>query len=160
MLRDLKIGAILYVLDKKERTIGEAEVLQAVLSMTQFQYNPSMPFRQTMAVRARYNGKEVVFNNLFADQSSCEDNGNGIVVCENKDALLAELKSFKMTNDNLVSRMEEFVENSKWCDEQLVQLDPVKKAEAESAKQFDDFKKDLADIKSLLSKVLNAEKEK
>ena len=139
----------MYVLNKKEKTIGTAEVLQAVPAQPQFQYNANgiMPPRQTVAIRARFNGKEMVFNNLFADQVSCEDNGgNGIVVCESKDALVSELKAFKMNNDNIVSRIDEFKENSSWCDEQLLQFDPVKQAEAQNAQQVEAIKKEFAEI--------------
>lgn len=139
----------MFILNKKEKTIGQAEVLQAAPSTPQFQYNTNgiMPPRQTIAVRAKFNGKEMVFNNLFADQASCEDNGgNGIVVCENKEALVAELKAFKMNNDNIISRIDEFKESSSWCDEQLLQYDPIKQAEAQNAHQVEVIKKEFAEI--------------
>lgn len=152
MLRDIRIGATLFVINKKEKTIGQAEVLQIAPSTPQFQYSPNggvMPPRQTIAIRARFNGKELVFNNLYADQSSCEDSGgNGIVVCENKDSLLAEIKAFKTNNDNIISRMDEFKENSKWCDDLLTELDPVKQAEAQNAQQVEAIKKEFAGILS------------
>ena len=160
MLRDIRIGATLFVLNKKERTIGHAEVLQALPSTPQFQYNPNMPIRQTVAIRAKMDGKEVVFNNLYADQVSCEDNGGGIVVCENKDALVAELKAFKVTNDNIVSRMEEFSENSKWCDERLIELDPVRQAEVQNNQQISELRNEIAELRSLVSKSLGLQKGK
>lgn len=149
MLRDVRIGSTLFVINKKEKSIGQAEVLQIAPSVPQFQYNTNgiMPPRQTVAVRARFNGKEIVFNNLFADQMSCEDSGgNGIVVCESRDALVSELKAFKMNNDNIISRIDEFKENSSWCDEQLMQFDPVKQAEAQNAQQVESIKKEFADM--------------
>lgn len=161
MLRDIRQGATLFILNKKDLSREQAEVLQVVPSTPQFNYAPNggvmTPPRQTVTIRARYNGKEVVFNNLFADLSSVEDTSNGIVVCENKDALLAEIKAFKMNNDNIVSQIDVYKKNSSWCDEQILQLDPVAKAEVENRdlreiiqKQGEEILGLKSDIKSLL----------
>lgn len=160
MLRDIRQGATLFILNKKELSREQAEVLQVVPSTPQFNYAPNggmMTPRQTVTIRARYNGKEVVFNNLFADLTSTEDAANGIVVCESKEALLAEIKAFKMNNDNIVSQIELYKNNSAWCDEQILQLDPVAKAEVENRdlreiiqKQGEEILGLKSDIKSLL----------
>lgn len=148
MLRDLRIGSPIYILNKKEMSIEQAEVLQCAASAPaqfgMFQ-NGNMPPRQTVDLRVRYGGKEIVFQKMFADLSSCEDvNGNGIVVCESKDSLLSEIKAFKMNTDNILSQREYYEKISRWCDEQIVGLDPVKQAEIQSAKQIEAIKNEFA----------------
>ena len=157
----------MFILNKKEKSIAQAEVLQAMPSTPQFntQFTPNgglMPPRQTVSIRAKYNGKEVVFNNLFADLSSAEDNSNGIVVCENKDTLLSEIKAFKTNNENILSQVDTFKDNVEWCDEQLVQLDPVRQAEVQNKHLTEIIEQqaaDIAEMKSLLAS-LGLEKKK
>ena len=158
MLRDVRQGATLFILDKKNRSIGRAEVMQQpVLSPPQFQYTQSgmIPQRQTMAVRIRYEGKEFVLDRIYADQSSAESvDGNSIVICENNEALVSELKAFKMSNDNIVANIDTYKDNSAWCEEQLVKLDPVKQAEIQSSKQVEAIREEFNGIVSQQNKKL------
>lgn len=105
-----------------------------------------MPPRQVMSMRVRWNGHEAVFNNLYADLSSAEYQDSGIVVCQNEEALLNELKSTKANYDYLISHQEEFKKGSEWCDEQITMRDPVRLAEMQNAKQVEAIKKEFGGI--------------
>ena len=78
MLRDLHAGAQIQILNRKENTVTQAEVLQVTPPAPQFnvQVTPNgvMPPRQVMSMRVRWNGREAVFSNLFADVVSSESN--------------------------------------------------------------------------------------
>lgn len=151
MLRDLHAGATVQILNRKENTITQAEVLQATPPQPQFniQVTPQgvMPPRQVMSMRLRWNGREVVFNNLYADLASAEcTDGSGIVVCQDEQALLSELKSTKANFDYLVEHLPDFKKGSKWCEEQITMRDPVKNAEMQSQKQVELIKQEFGGI--------------
>lgn len=150
MLKDIRQGAVLYILDKKNRVIGNAEVMQnPVLMPPQFQYgqNGMIPQRQTMSLRIKYNGKESVLGGIYADVSSTESiDGSQIVICESKDALVSELKAFKIANDNIVENVDMYRDNSAWCDTVIAELDPVKQAEVQNAKQIEAIKDEFREV--------------
>ncbi len=150
MLRELNAGATVQILNRKENSITQAEVLQVTPPQPQFnvQLTPQgvMPPRHVMSMRVRWNGREVVFNNLYADLSSAECQDSGIVVCQNEEALLNELKSTKANYDYLVSHKDEFKRGSEWCDEQITMRDPVRNAEIQNAKQVEAIKKEFCGI--------------
>lgn len=150
MLRELNAGATIQILNRKENSITQAEVLQVTPPTPQFnlQVTPQgmMPPRQVMSMRVRWQGREVVFNNIYADLTAAENQDNGIVVCQNEEALLNELKSTKANYDYLISHQEEFKKGSEWCDEQITMRDPVRNAEMQNAKQVEAIKKEFGGI--------------
>ena len=151
MLRDLHAGAQIQILNRKENTVTQAEVLQVTPPAPQFnvQVTPNgvMPPRQVMSMRVRWNGREAVFSNLFADVVSSESSdGNGIVVCQDEAALLNELKSSKANVDYLIANHDSFVKQSEWYDAQITMRDPVRNAEAQGARQVEAIRKEFGGI--------------
>jgi uncharacterized coiled-coil protein SlyX len=151
MLRDLHAGATIHILNRKENTITQAEVLQVTPPAPQFnlQVTPQgvMPPRQVLSMRIKWNGREVVLNNLYADLSAAESqDGNGIVVCQDEAALLNELKSSKANVDYLIANADNFKRQSEWYDEQITKRDPVRNAEMQSAKQVEAIKNEFSGI--------------
>lgn len=176
MLRDLHAGATIQILNRKENTITPAEVIQVTAPTPQFnmQVTPNgvMPPRQVLSMRLKWQGREVVFNNLYADLSAAESaDGNGIVVCQDDAALLNELKSSKANVDYLIANADNFKKQAEWYDEQITMRDPVKNAEAQNAKQVEAIKKEfegalaenrkeIAELKLLLQQALGTKKGK
>lgn len=150
MLRELNAGATIQILNRKDNTITQAEVLQVTPPTPQFnlQVTPQgmMPPRQVVSMRVRWQGREVVFNNIYADLTAAENPDNGIVVCQDENALLNELKSTKANYDYLISHQDEFKKGSEWCDEQIMMRDPVRNAEMQNAKQVEAIKKEFGGI--------------
>lgn len=151
MLRELHTGATVQILNRKENTITQAEVLQVTPPQPQFniQVTPQgvMPPRQVMSMRLRWNGREVVFNGLYADVTSAEcSDGSGIVVCQDENALLNELKSTQANYQYLVEHLEDFKKGYEWCGSQIAMRDPEKRAEAQSAMQVEAIKKEFGGI--------------
>ena len=113
-----------------------------------------MPPRPLMSMRVKWNGREALFNNLFADQSASESNdGSGLVVCENETAVTNELRTAKANFASLIENQPYFEKGRDWCEAQITMRDPVKKAEYESAKQVEA-------IKQQFESVINAQNEK
>ena len=151
MLRDLRPGATVRILNIKDFTISQAEVLQTTAPTPQLNLQITqqgvMPPRQVMSVRVRWNGKEALFNNIFADLPSSESNdGSGLVVCENDGALMNEFRTAKANFASLIENQSYFKKGEKWCDEQIMMRDPVKQAEAQNAKQLDAIKQEFNGI--------------
>lgn len=151
MLRDLRPGATVRILNIKDFTISQAEVLQTTAPTPQLNLQITqqgiMPPRQLMSVKVRWNGKEALFNNIFADLPSSESNdGSGLVVCENEDALTNELRTAKANFASLIENQSYFKKGEKWCDEQLMMRDPVKQAEVQNAKQLDAIRQEFNGI--------------
>lgn len=165
MLRDLHAGATIHILNRKDNTITQAEVLQVTPPSPQFnlQLTPNgvMPPRQVLSMRLRWQGREVVFNNLFADLSSAEcADGSGIVVCQDDSALLNELKSSKANVDYLIDNQENFKKQQKWYEEQITMRDPVKNAEAQSARQVELIKQEFGGIIEEQNKKIDSQNKK
>ena len=159
MLRDLRPGATLFVLDKKERKIGQAVVTNNVQNMLQF--NQQMQQVQTVNLSFKYDGRDITFNGVNATAASSEETASGLVVCESNDALLNEIKAYKTFNDTMLAKQQYFEETSKWCSEQILTLDPVEKVKAENEQQlntmmgefrnmFNDLKAENAELRSRL----------
>lgn len=147
MLREIKAGAQIQILNLKDLSITQAEVLQVTPPTPQFNLQITaqgvMPPRQVMSMRVKWNGKEVVLNNLYADLTSSESNdGNGLVVCENEEALTNELRTAKSNFTSLIENQSYFKKGEKWCDEQIALRDPVKQAEMQSARQVEAIKQE------------------
>lgn len=145
MLRELRAGAQIQIINLKDFTISPAEVLQVTAPIPQLNVQITqqgvMPPRQVMSIRVRWNGHESLFNNIYADQSSSESNdGSGLVVCENEAAVTNELRSAKANFKSLIDNQSYFEKGEKWCEEQITMRDPVKKAEYESARQVEAIK--------------------
>lgn len=151
MLRDLHAGATVHILNRKDNTLTTAEVLQMTPPQPQFNFqltpNGMMPPRQVLSMRLRWNGRDVVFNNLYADLASAEcSDGSGIVVCQDENALLSELKSSKANVDYLIAHQEDFKKQSEWYEEQIDMRDPARNAEIQSARQVEAIKKEFSGI--------------
>lgn len=147
MLRELRAGAQIQILNLKDFTISPAEVLQVTPPTPQFnvQLTPNgvMPPRQVLSMRIKWNGHEVTLNNLYADLTSSESNdGSGIVVCENDDAVTSQLRTAKANFTSLIENQAYFKKGEKWCDEQITMRDPVKQAEVQSARQVEAIKQE------------------
>lgn len=151
MLREIKAGAQIQILNLKEFSITQAEVLQVTPPTPQFNLQITaqgvMPPRQVMSMRVKWQGREVVFNNLYADLTSSESNdGNGIVVCENEAALTNELRTAKSNFTSLIENQSYFKKGEKWCDDQIALRDPVKQAEMQNARQVEAIKSEFNGI--------------
>lgn len=151
MLRELRTGATIQILNLKDFSITPAEVLQVSATTPQLNLQITqqgvMPPRQVMSIRVKWNGREALFNNLYADQSSSESNdGSGLIVCENETAVTNELRSAKANFKSLIENQPYFEKGEAWCDEQITMRDPVKKAEYESAKQVEAIKQQFESV--------------
>lgn len=139
MLRDLRPGATLFVLDKKQRKIGQAVVTNNVQNMPQF--TPQMQQTQTINLSFKYDNRDIVFVSVNATAASFDDasGGSGLVVCESNEALLNEIKSWRNYNEAMLAQQPYFKENSAWCESQMLELDPVQKVKAESQQQMNEM---------------------
>ena len=158
MLRELRTGATIQILNLKDFSITPAEVLQVSATTPQLNLQITqqgvMPPRPLMSMRVKWNGREALFNNLFADQSASESNdGSGLVVCENETAVTNELRTAKANFASLIENQPYFEKGRDWCEAQITMRDPVKKAEYESAKQVEA-------IKQQFESVINEQNEK
>lgn len=153
MLRDLKTGATVQMLDLKELSVSQAEVVQVTPPVPQMNIqvtqNGVMPPRQLMSMKVRWNGKEALLNNVYADVSSSESSdGSGLVVCENETALLNELRTGKSNFKSLIDNHAYFERGMAWCEEQIAMRDPVKQAEMQSQRQVEEIRRQFEGIVS------------
>lgn len=174
MLRDLRPGATLTVLDKKEVKIGQAVVTNNV-SQVPLYTNPMM---QTVNISFKYDGRDITFNGANANGFAAEDKSCGLVICENDSALLSEVRMFNKEKQEILANRERDEKIVAWCEEQEARLDPVKQAEANNKQQVDaitkrfeemfdqmkaenaEIKASNAELKSLLEQALGGNKNK
>jgi hypothetical protein len=71
MLRELRTGATIQILNLKDFSITPAEVLQVSATTPQLNLQITqqgvMPPRPLMSIRVKWNGREALFNHLYAD---------------------------------------------------------------------------------------------
>jgi hypothetical protein len=134
MLRDLRPGATLFVLDKKERKIGHAVVTNNVPNMP---FGAYMAHPQTVNISFRYDDRDIVLTDVNATIASADDaRGSGLVICESNEALINELRSYIAYNDDMASKQSYFEECSKWGKTQLAEIDPAQKMKSEYESQL------------------------
>lgn len=133
------------VLDKKEVKIGQAVVTNNVSQAPIYQ-NTMMPPVQTVNISFKYDGRDITFNGANANGFSAEEIGSGLVICENENALLAEIRAFNKAKRDVLSQRERDEKIVAWCEEQESRLDPVKQAEASSKQQIEAIKKEFGEI--------------
>ena len=173
MFQSLRIGTPLYVLHKNEPRVETGEVIYVSNPTPQFgqTYQMGIPIGQspTVDVKIKVAGKDnpIEIKQLPATLTIA-DYGNGMVISENRDAILNEISVLKGNSQRVIDSIEQHKEVVRKCDTLLEELNPQIRQEAERSREIENLssrvgglENSMEDIKELLIRSLgNKSKEK
>lgn len=158
MFQNLRGGMPFYILYKNEPKLSVGEVVSVGKPMQKFGtvYENgimSLP-KYELDVKVSIAGEVVELKQLPAEQSIADFGTSGMVVSDNKDAILNEIDAFESFSQRALNDVERHKRNIEECGRMKSVLNPQIAKEAEQAREIETLKNDMADIKAMLSKVL------
>lgn len=164
MFQNLRTGAPLYVLDKNTPQVVIYDVVKVSEIRTKMDtHTPTMwPPRTTNVVdiTVKNESQNVTFREIPADLTVYDYGETGVVMSENREAILAEIENFKSVSQRALSEVERHRKNVELCDSMLMALNPKAKEEAERAKEFSTIKDEVAEIKKMMAELYKSMKPK
>lgn len=164
MFQNLRTGTPLYVLDKKTPQVVIYEVVtvsplrQKVDTTLQALWPPKT--NNIVDITVKNESQTVTFKDVPAELSVADYGETGVVMSENRDAILTEIENFRSASQRALSEVERHRKNVELCDSMLVALNPKAKEEAERAKEFSAIKEEVAEIKKMMAEMYQTMKPK
>lgn len=159
----------MYVLHKNEPKIEQGEVIFVSNPVPQFgqtTFNAGIMAQQPMTVDVKIkSGEQTIELQKLPANMSIADYGNGMVVSENRDAIINEIGVLKNTSQKIIESIGYHKEMVKKCDSLLEELNPQIKQEAERNREIESLSKRVGNMESsmgrieeMLSRALNTKK--
>ena len=154
MFQGLRAAMPFYILYKTEPRVAIGEVVGCSNPTQSFNaFQPSFPAR-TIDVKVRVGSEEIDFKQLPAESVIADYGGSGIVVSDSREAIMNEVAALSKTSENALADMDRHRHIVSECAAMLQELSPQLKREAEQTAEIENLKRDLSDIKEMLSKAL------
>jgi hypothetical protein len=158
MFSGLRAGTPLYILNRNEIATAVGEVVSVSNQIPQFPHATTPQWASTtlvvdVTVRLE-GGQEVTYSKLPANQIVADVQGTALVVSESRDAIVNELHNICKQHEReleLVPHRQQMVTR---CKEQIVELNPQAKVEAERDKELQAMRSEMAELKELLARAL------
>lgn len=163
MFSNLRVGTPLYVLQKQDPKVSIGEVQSVGAPVPQFgtTYNAGyiQPPKMYVDVRIKVGDETIDLQKLPADETIADFGTNGMVVSENREAILTEIDILERTFQSGVDNYDKCLAGLDKCHEMREQLNPTAKQDAQQRHDIDALKAQMANIEGLLSKLLDTKKE-
>lgn len=158
----MRSGAPLYVLHRNEPRVEVGEVLNVSQPTPQFNaaYNNGMltPPKMYVDVRIKVGEQTIDLQKLQSDMSVADC--NGMVVSETKDAIINEVAALSKISQGVLDSVDHHQDVVSRCAALMEELNPDVKREAERTKEMNDLRAEVADLKGMLSQLLNTKTKK
>lgn len=159
MFSGLRAGTPLYILNRNEIDTAIGEVVGVSNQNPQFPHAvaaqwPSPTSVVDVTVRLE-GGQEVTYPKLPANQIIADVQGTALVVSESREAIINELQNICKQHEReleLVPHRQQMVVR---CKEQIIDLNPQAKVEAEREKEFQAMRSEMAELKEMLARALS-----
>lgn len=160
MLRDLRAGTVIYVLNKKEPKleIGEVTDIKTSLAPPTFMGGTLQPQRPVVDITAMFGTEQRNYKQLPADVSVADFPKDGVVISDSRDQMANEVDALKKLSKRVIDEVDNHKRIFRECDKIMADLDPEIKKKAQQAQEIEDLKGQVSEILSLL-KGLRHEKE-
>lgn len=153
MFQNIRVGTPLYVLHKQEPKLEIGEVMSVSVPQPQFgAYQVGM--KMVVDVNIKVGEQPIEFQKLPADLSITDYAGNTMVVAEDRNAILNEISILRKNSEKVLESVDYHKGVLDKCTEMIETLNPAAKQEAEKQKEIDTLKTDVADMKSMLARLL------
>lgn len=158
MFQGMNQGATLYILYKNEPRMETGRIISANTHLPQF--NPSQP--QAMLggmvtdLTVSVGSETIPFAGLPASASVANFPDKGIFISENQALVVNELTAIRDNSQRIVDSYEAHRALRDKCDDLLLSLNPERQKEMQSAKEMEELKGELAEMKQMLSAFLGS----
>lgn len=153
MLRDLRAGTIIYVLNKREPKLEIGEVVEVKPSpptMPTFNGGVLQPQRPMVDITATFGTEQRNYKQLPSDLAIADFSKDGIVISESKDQMVNEVEALKKLSKRVIDEVDNHKRIYRECDKILAELDPEIKKKAQQAQEIEGLKQQVGEILSLL----------
>ena len=157
MFSNLRTNAPIYILHRQDIKVEIGEVLS--VSQPQPQYN--IAYQNGMIqqpktyvdIRVKVGDQTIDLQKLPSEQTIADC--NGMVVSENKDAIINEISALASLSQSVIDSVERHTETLSRCNQLLTELNPEVKRDAERAKEISELRNEVGELKGLLTQLLN-----
>lgn len=155
MLRDLRVGAVIYVLNKREPRLEIGEVTDAKLSIAPQTFTGGVlqPQRPLVDIAATFGTETRNYKQVPADVAIADFSKEGIVISESKEQMVNEIESLKKLSKKLVDEVDRHKKIIKDCDKLLSELDPAIKEKAQQTQEIETLKTQMGAMSNQLSQI-------
>ena len=165
MFSGLRAGSVFYALDRKEPKIEIGETVFVSQPRPQIPtYNSgilSQP-KNVVDVKVKFGSSEREYKQVPADLSIADFGTDGIVISDNVDLMINEVKSFKSVSEKALKETDKHKHIIDKCNDILFSIDTKTQKEVQRDKEFSLIKEDvetlkqgIGDIKNLLHSLTN-----
>ena len=154
MLRDLRAGTIIYVLNKREPKLEIGEVIDAKLSVAPQTFANGMlqPQRSLVEITATFGAERRNYMGVKADVAI--DEKDGIAISDSKDVMISEIDNLKKLSKKFIDEVDRYKTIYKECDKIMAEVDPEIKKKAQQAQEIENLKAQVGVIGTQMSEIL------
>ena len=155
MLRDLRVGTIIYVLNKREPKLEIGEVTDTKLSLAPQTFTGGVlqPQRPLVDITATFGTETRNYRQVPADVAIADFSKEGIVITDNKEQMVNEIESLKKLSKRLVEEVDRHKKIVKDCDRLLAELDPQVKEKAQQSQDIENLKTQMGNMNTQLAQI-------
>lgn len=150
----------MYVLHKQDPKVSIGEVQSVSAPMPQFettyQAGYIQPPKMYVDVKIKVGEETIDLQKLPADQTIADFGTNGMVVSESRDSIVYELRNIAKQCQEGMDSYDYHKQRLAKCNQQIEDLIPEAKVEAEQKREIDALKGKIDNIEGMLSKLLIA----
>lgn len=154
MLRDLRAGTIIYVLNKREPKLEIGEVIDAKLSVAPQTFANGMlqPQRPMVDISATFGAEKRNYMGVKADVAI--DEKDGIAISDSKEVMASEIDNLKKLSKKFIDEVDRYKTIYKECDAIMAELDPEIKKKAQQAQEIEKLKAQVGVIGNQMGEIL------
>ena len=154
MLRDLRAGTVIYVLNKREPKLEMGEVVDAKLSIAPQTFANGMlqPQRPLVDISATFGAEKRNYTGVKADVAI--DEKDGIAISDSKEVMTSEIENLKKLSKKFIDEVDRYKTIYKECDRIMADLDPEIKKKAQQAQEIENLKVQVGGISNQMTEIL------
>lgn len=157
MFGNLIKGSRVYLLNKSDATmnIGEVSNIGAPQPMYGASFTPNVmqPQKTTIDISVKLGERTIEIKQLPSENNVANFESDNMIVCENQDTLVSEIENLRKRSQDVLDSMDRHQTIVINCDDLLREMNP-------RAKEIDNLREELKDVKELLSQLINSKDKK
>lgn len=157
MFQGLRQGSPFYILDKgDEIKLKIGKVQNVSTPMPKFNGYPPYTNDTTVDITVDVDGSTLEFNKVPGNLSVANFGQAGMVIADNKEAMLGEIEAVLQTSKSALANVHYHERAVKACDDMVRQLNPAYAKEQQRDEVMSELQDEVAGIKESLAKILEA----
>lgn len=152
MFSNLIKGSRVFLLNKCEGTmvIGEVSNISTPQPMYGASFTPNVmqPQKTTIDISVKLGERTIEIKQLPSENSVANFDADNMIVCDTQDSLVSEIEALRRRSQDIIESFDKHQNIINNCDDLLKDLNP-------RAKEIDNLREELKDVKEMLSKLIN-----